>query len=43
MTITTTLVEKRKEKAKLRYSKKKIQIKLTKQCTDVFKPYGVLV
>uniref|UniRef100_A0A665UXU1 Large ribosomal subunit protein uL13 n=1 Tax=Echeneis naucrates TaxID=173247 RepID=A0A665UXU1_ECHNA len=52
--ITATLEEKRKEKAKLRYSKKKTQIKLTKQAeknvegkiakyTDVLKQYGVLV
>lgn len=52
--ITATLEEKRKEKAKIRYSKKKTQIKLTKQAeknveakiakyTDVLKQYGVLV
>ena len=52
--ITATLEEKRKEKAKLRYSKKKTMIKLTKQAeknvegkiakyTDVLKQYGVLV
>lgn len=52
--ITATLEEKRKEKAKIRYSKKKTLIKLTKQAeknvegkiakyTDVLKQYGVLV
>lgn len=52
--ITATLEEKRKEKAKLRYSKKKIDIKLSKQAeknveskiakyTEVLKQYGVLV
>lgn len=52
--ITATLEEKRKEKAKLRYSKKKKVIKLTKlaeknveakisKYTDVLKQYGVLV
>lgn len=52
--ITATLEEKRKEKAKLRYSKKKADIKLSKQAeknveskiakyTDVLKQYGVLV
>uniref|UniRef100_A0A673KII0 Large ribosomal subunit protein uL13 n=1 Tax=Sinocyclocheilus rhinocerous TaxID=307959 RepID=A0A673KII0_9TELE len=52
--ITATLEEKRKEKAKLRYTKKKTQIKLTKQAeknveskiaeyTKVLKHYGVLV
>ena len=52
--ITATLEEKRKEKAKLRYGKKKTQIKLTKQAeknveskiakyTDVLKQFGVLV
>ncbi|KAJ8289342.1 hypothetical protein GJAV_G00000200 [Gymnothorax javanicus] len=51
--ITATLEEKRKEKAKLRYSKKKTQLKLKKQAeknveskiakyTDVLKQYGVL-
>uniref|UniRef100_A0A672ZSY2 Ribosomal protein L13a n=1 Tax=Sphaeramia orbicularis TaxID=375764 RepID=A0A672ZSY2_9TELE len=52
--ITATLEEKRKEKAKLRYAKKKTVMKLTKQAeknveakiakyTDVLKQYGVLV
>ncbi|XP_042629963.1 60S ribosomal protein L13a-like isoform X2 [Cyprinus carpio] len=52
--ITATLEEKRKEKAKLRYTKKKTAIKLTKQAeknveskiaeyTKVLKHYGVLV
>lgn len=52
--ITATLEEKRKEKAKLRYAKKKTVNKLTKQAeknveakiakyTDVLKQYGVLV
>lgn len=52
--ITATLEEKRKEKAKLRYAKKKTVTKLTKQAeknveskiakyTDVLKQYGVLV
>lgn len=53
-TITATLEERRKEKAKMYYNKKKVQIKLTKQAeknveskiakyTDVLKQYGVLV
>lgn len=52
--ITATLEEKRKEKAKLRYAKKKTVRKLTKQAeknveakiakyTDVLKQYGILV
>lgn len=52
--ITATLEEKRKEKAKLRYAKKKTTSKLTKlaeknveakiaKYTDVLKQYGVLV
>lgn len=52
--ITATLEEKRKEKAKLRYSKKKADIKLSKlaeknveskiaKYTDVLKQYGVMV
>ncbi|AWP16412.1 putative CAAX prenyl protease 1 -like isoform 3 [Scophthalmus maximus] len=52
--ITATLEEKRKEKAKLRYSKKKTVVKLTKlaeknveakiaKYTDVLKQFGVLV
>ncbi|KAJ4939157.1 hypothetical protein JOQ06_028618 [Pogonophryne albipinna] len=52
--ITATLEEKRKEKAKLRYGKKKCTIKLTKvaeknveskiaKYTDVLKQYGILV
>lgn len=52
--ITATLEEKRKEKAKLRYAKKKTVNKLTKvaeknveskiaKYTDVLKQYGVLV
>uniref|UniRef100_A0A8C1DB74 Large ribosomal subunit protein uL13 n=1 Tax=Cyprinus carpio carpio TaxID=630221 RepID=A0A8C1DB74_CYPCA len=52
--ITATLEEKRKEKAKLRYTKKKVVLKLTKQAeknveskiakyTEVLKQYGVLV
>lgn len=52
--ITGTLEERRKEKAKMYYKKKKVQIKLTKQAeknvaskiakyTDVLKQYGVLV
>ncbi|XP_017560432.2 60S ribosomal protein L13a [Pygocentrus nattereri] len=51
--ITATLEERRKEKARMRYNKKKVQIKLTKQAeknveskiskyTDVLKQYGVL-
>lgn len=52
--ITATLEEKRKEKSKLRYTKKKTLINLTKQAeknveskiakyTDVLKQYGVIV
>ncbi|XP_076013752.1 large ribosomal subunit protein uL13 [Genypterus blacodes] len=52
--ITATLEEKRKEKAKLRYTKKKTLVKLTKlaeknveskiaKYTDVLKQYGVIV
>ena len=52
--ITATLEEKRKEKAKLRYTKKKLVTKLTRQAeknveskiskyTDVLKQYGVIV
>lgn len=52
--ITATLEEKRKEKAKLRYAKKKTVRKLTKlaeknveskiaKYTDVLKQYGILV
>lgn len=52
--ITATLEEKRKEKAKLHYVKKKTLVKLTKQAeknvegkiakyTDVLKQFGVLV
>lgn len=52
--ITATLEEKRKEKAKIRYTKVKTQIKLKKvaeknveskiaKYTDVLKQYGVLV
>lgn len=52
--ITATLEEKRKEKAKIRYTKKKSLVKLTKlaeknveskiaKYTDVLKQYGVIV
>lgn len=52
--ITATLEERRKEKARMFYNKKKVQIKLSKQAeknveskiakyTDVLKQYGVLV
>ncbi|KAL6478354.1 hypothetical protein MHYP_G00141890 [Metynnis hypsauchen] len=52
--ITTTLEERRKEKARMRYNKKRVQIKLSRKAeknveskiskyTDVLKQYGVLV
>lgn len=52
--ITATLEERRKEKARMHYNKKKVQIKLSKQAeknveskiaryTAVLKQYGVLV